>query len=370
MRLLKMILILLVLALGALALMPSPIDAAAWTPPAAPVLSGTTAPNALLKKADLLGLGQLVGPEDVDADLQGRVYGSLADGRIVRLLPDGSMSTFADTHGRPLGMEFDAYGNLIVADGLKGLLSISPKGTIGVLARTANGVPFGFTDDVDVARDGRIYFSDASSRFKGEDGVMFDLLEARPHGRLLRYDPVKNQVEVLLDGLYFANGVAVAPDDSFVLVNETFRYRITRYWLTGDKAGQSDIFADNLPGFPDGVASDGLGHFWVALVAPRNADADRMHPYPWVKNLVAKLPAALRPRPQSYGLVLALDSNGKIITSLHDPDGTHLNEITSVEPNAGMLYFGSLRNDRIGRLPITQVPGFETAPPSAAAPAP
>ena len=70
-------------------------------------------------------------------------------------------------------------------------------------------MPFRFTDNLDLARDGTVYFSDASSRY-GQADYMLDLLEARPHGRLLRYDPASRRTTVLLRDLYFANGVALS----------------------------------------------------------------------------------------------------------------------------------------------------------------
>lgn len=73
--------------------------------------------------------------------------------RIFRLQPDGSgAAVFANTGGRPLGLHFDRRGNLIVADTHRGLLAIHPSGTIELLVNSAGGVPFRFTDDVDIAR--------------------------------------------------------------------------------------------------------------------------------------------------------------------------------------------------------------------------
>lgn len=118
-------------------------------------------------------------PEDTAVDSQGRVYAGLADGRVVRLDASGKVETFVDTGGRPLGMDFDAAGNLILADAWKGLLRIDPQGKVETLATEADGVPFAFTDDLDIASDGRIYFSDASSKFHQPDYIL-DLLEARP----------------------------------------------------------------------------------------------------------------------------------------------------------------------------------------------
>lgn len=343
--------VLLVAAAVYLTLTPSPIDPLAWDAPAAPPLSGVMAPNQDLQQAELLGLGALAGPEDTAVDADGRIYAGLHDGRIVRLAADGSVSLFADTGGRPLGMDFDSDGNLIVADAYRGLLRIEPQGQVQVLSREADGLPFAFTDDLDIAGDGRIYFSDASSRFEQPD-YLLDLLEARPHGRLLRYDPASGATEVLLDGLYFANGVALSKNQDFVLVNETYRYRITRYWISGPKAGQRDVFADNLPGLPDNLQGDGKGTFWVALPTPRKADADFLHRHPWLKAQIAKLPRMFWPKATPYGLVIALDENGRIVRSLHDAGGEHLRMITSAKPVGDSLYLGSLDNDRIGRLSL------------------
>ncbi|TWC34116.1 gluconolactonase [Pseudomonas sp. SJZ079] len=334
-----------------LAITPSPIEPLAWEAPTAPAMTGVLEPNDTLMKAQLLGKGQIHGPEDTAVDAQGRVYSGLHDGTIVRIEADDSVEPFADTQGRPLGMDFDAAGNLIVADAYKGLLSITPQGQIKVLTTEAEGVPLRFTNDLDIASDGTIYFSDASQRFEQPD-YLLDLLEARPWGRLLSYDPATGVTKVLLQDLYFANGVALSANEDFVLVNETYRYRITRYRLKGAKAGTHDVFIDNLPGLPDNLQGDRAGTFWVALPSPRKADADFLHRHPWLKAQLAKLPRALWPKAVPYGFAIALNEQGEIIRSLHDTSGSHLRMVTSVKPVGDSLYFGSLDNDRIGKLRI------------------
>lgn len=354
-------LLVIFLLLGSFLLTPSPVDSRAWDAPAPPAMTGVLAPNERLRLADLLARGQLYGPEDTTVDANGVLYTGTQDGWIVRVFPDGRVENWLETGGRPLGLAFDQQGNLIVADAWKGLLSISPEGEVTVLAREAEGTPFRFTDDVAIAPDGRIYFTDASSRFRQPDYVL-DLLEMRPHGRLLRYSPKTRKTEVLLGNLHFANGVAVSPDGYYVLVNETWKYRILKYWITGPNAGQAEVFADNLPGFPDNLAVDGKGRYWVAFPTLRNPQVDAMHGKPWLKDLVAKLPDSLKPKPQEYGLVVAFDARGQMLTSLHDTRGSHLQEITSVNPHDGILYFGSLHNDRIGRLPLQAIPGLGDQP--------
>ncbi|MGB9698436.1 MAG: SMP-30/gluconolactonase/LRE family protein [Thermodesulfobacteriota bacterium] len=332
-------------------LQPAPIDPIAYNPPPKPELKGVLAPNNLLLKAELLALGKINGPEEVAVDKKGLVYGGTQDGRIMRLFPDGKMETFAETKGRPLGLQFDQHDNLIVCDAYKGLLSIAPNGKIKVLADSAEGVPFKFTDALDISQEGIIYFTDASSKFSQAE-YLYDLLESRPHGRFLRYDPKTGQVKVLMKNLYFANGVALSAHEDFVLVNETYRYRIIRYWLKGPKAGTHEVFLENLPGFPDNISSNRKGKFWLALFTVRNDVMDKIHPYPFLKAQMSKLPKAFWPKPLPYGLVLALDETGKIIQSLHEPSGKHLKEITSAREYGGYLYLGSLHNDRIGKFKL------------------
>ncbi len=349
------VLLALFVILGGLLLAESPIDSAAWEAPAPKPMRGPLALNERLQQAELLAKGQVYGPEDTTVGRDGVLYTGTQDGWIVKIWPDGRVENWLNTEGRPLGMVMDASGNLIVADAWKGLLSVSADGEMTVLTREAEGQPFRFTDDVDIADDGRIYFTDASSKFHQPD-YKLDLMEMRPHGRFMRYDPATGKTEVLVDNLYFPNGVAVSPDGKYVLVNETWKYRILRYWISGPDAGTADVFIDNLPGFPDNLAVDGAGRYWVAFPSLRNEQVDTMHKYPWLKDLVAKLPENFKPTPEPYGLAVALSDQGDVLTSLHDPTGNHLQEITSVNPHGGDLYFGSLHNDRIGRLSLSSIP--------------
>jgi sugar lactone lactonase YvrE len=352
------ILLVVFVLVGGFLLAESPIDSAAWQAPEPEPMDGLLAPNERLKSADLLARGEVYGPEDTTVSEDGVLYTGTQDGWIVRVFPDGRVENWLQTDGRPLGMVFDRDGNLIVADAWKGLLSIAPDKTVTVLTREAEGLPFRFTDDVDIAPDGRIYFTDASSRFNQLE-YMLDLMEMRPHGRLLRYDPETRDTEVLLRNLYFANGVAVSPDGEYLLMNETWKYRILRYWIGGRDPGSTEVFADNLPGFPDNLAVDDAGRFWVAFPTTRNPQIDAMHTRPWLKDLLAKMPDSIKPKPEEYGLAVAFNEQGEVLASLHDTDGSHLQEITSVNPHDGFLYFGSLHNDRIGRLAIETVPGME-----------
>jgi sugar lactone lactonase YvrE len=356
-RLFPFLAILIAILLLYFLLWPVPISPEAWNPPEAPSLTGQYQQNSLLSKTERLSLGNEgaslgngFGPEDVALDKQDRIYAGLDDGRIMRLQADGTKpEVFSNTHGRPLGLVFDATGNLIVADAIKGLLSIAADGAVTVLTTAAeDGQAFACTNDLDVAADGTIYFTDASSKFPLTKFTA-DILEHGPNGRLLAYDPKTKTTRMLLSGLCFANGVAVSPDQSFVLVVETGSYRILRYWLTAAKQGQADIFINNLPGFPDGLSSNGKDKFWLALVTPRDKLLDQLLPHPFLRKVVARLPKFLQPAPKRYSFVVALDTNGRVIENLQNGSPDCYAEIANAVERKGSLYFGSIGESTVGR---------------------
>ena len=343
---------LVLLAIVYLLVAPVPITPAAWTPPVAPTLTGQYEQNNRLAHTDRLSLGDGRSPEDVAIDSGGRIYGGFDDGRIIQLQPDGTQPhVFANTQGRPLGLAFDPAGNLIVADAIKGLLAIDKSGTIKVLATEVDGAKFGCLNDLDVGVDGTIYFTEASRKFPMSQFAN-DILEHQPNGRFLAYDPKTQKTRTIVEGIYFANGVAVSPDQSFALVNETGLYRVLKVWLTGPKQGQRDVFIDNLPGFPDGISSNGKGKFWLALVTPRDAVFDKILPYPFARKIVYRLPQVLQPAPKRYSFVLGLDENGKVVDNLQNGAADCYAEIANVVEHDGVLYFGSIAESTIGKFSL------------------
>jgi sugar lactone lactonase YvrE len=347
-----LIILILAVVLAYLVFAPVSITPAAWTPPAAPALTGQYQQNTLLSGIQRLFIGDGHKPEDVAIDAEGKIYAGFDDGRIMVLQSDGMQSrVFANTGGRPLGLVFDRQGNLIVADAIKGLLSVDKSGTVKVLATEADGEKFGCLNDLDIGADGTIYFTEASKKFPMSQFTS-DLLEHQPNGRLLALEPRSQSPRTLLRNLYFANGVAVSPDQTFVLVAETGMYRVRRVWLKEPKMGQSDIFIDNLPGFPDGISSNGRDRFWLALVTPRQAMFDRLQPYPFMRKMVMRLPKFLQPAPQRYSFALGLDRQGRVVQNLQNGSSDCYAEIANVVEHNGTLYFGSIGEDTIGRFPL------------------
>ena len=347
-RVAAIVILIIVAGLVYLLFAPVPISPSAWTPPAAPALSGQYEQNTKLSSVQRLSLGDGHKPEDVALDAQGRIYAGFEDGRIIQLQPDGTQPrVFANTQGRPLGLALDRAGNLIVTDAIKGLLSVNPAGEIKVLATESDGVKFGCLNDLDVGADGTIYFTEASFKYPMSQ-FSSDILEHQPNGRLLAFDPQTQKPRTLLRGLYFANGVAVSSDQSFVLVAETGKYRVQRVWLRDAKEGTVDTFIDNLPGFPDGISSNGSGKFWLALVTPRQAVFDKVLPHPFVRKVIFRLPKFLQPAPERYSFVVALDSQGRVVENLQNGSADCYGQIANVVEHNGKLYFGSIGEDTVG----------------------
>ena len=345
----------LVLALGILYLVakPVPIDPLPWESTPNAGFAGPFAANTLLTRADTIRM-PAAGPEDLALGPDGMIYTGLADGSIVRVDPaTGATTPFAQTDGRPLGLRFDASGHLIVADAARGVLSVAPNGNVRLLTQSVGGTRFAFTDALDIAPDGTIWFSDASQRWGAETGGLLDFWEARPTGRLLRYDPASGQTAVVLDSLDFANGVAVGPGGEYVLVNETMTARIHRLWLSGPQAGAREIFVEGLPGAPDNLAYDGQGIFWVGLFAPRTSEAERVRTLsPSLRKVVYRIPEWLRGSPVAqYGMVVGIDTTGAVRYNLQDPSG-RFHGTTGALRLGETLFVSTLSRDVLARVPL------------------
>lgn len=284
----------------------------------------------------------------------------------------GSATRVLYVGGRVLGAAFSRDGSVLYAcDVAKGLLGVRiASRRIEVLAVISDdGLPVLYCDDVDVdPTSGVVYFSDAMAmapvRTAGGGWTtmqlsLVDFYRGAGDGRLLAYDPGTHAVTTLLRGLYFANGVAVARDGAYVLVAETFNMRILRYWLTGARAGSSEIFA-LLPAPPDGIsaAPDGSG-FWVACPTLASRLFTVAARYPVLRRLVGSLRSVFWPKSVRYGLAVKLDGRGDVAAMLHDPSGAVVNFITGVTQVGDTLYFGQLHGASVPyvRLP----PGLAAA---------
>jgi len=255
-----------------------------------------------------------------------------------------------NTGGRPLGLEACPDGSLLICDDRRGLLRLQPEGgALSPLVTEVDGEPLVFTSNAVLSEDGSIYFTSSTRRHHFDDW-MSDLFEHTGTGRLMCRAP-DGSVEVLLDGLQFTNGVALATDGSFLMFAQTGVYSVSRYWLRGPRAGEVEVVADNLPGFPDNMCRDADALFWVAIASPRNPLLDRLLAMaPFYRRMVDGMPPWMRPGPVRTTWVLAYDAQGNLVHDLQGP-GAGFALATGVCERNGMLYLGSMVGNTLAVLP-------------------
>jgi sugar lactone lactonase YvrE len=322
------------------------VNPARWTPPA-PAPAGSPVAPQNVRVYDTSGYGT----EDVLLRADGHVLTGLEDGRIIAVDPESGAETLVgDTGGRPLGLEHHPDGGIVICDSTKGLLHLGAGGELTTLETGFAGVPFLFCNNAGVAREGTIYFTDSSTKF-GFDHWRGDLIEHRPTGRLFRRDPT-GKVELLADGLAFANGVALAVDESFVVVAETAGYGLKRVWLTGERQGMVEPFGAVLPGFPDNISTGEDGNIWVAIPSARDAALDFLLPKaPFVRKLVWTMPQRFQPKPKSLIHVQALAPDGMLV---HDIAGKieRFGKPTGVRQLGRKVWLGSFEQTTLAVLDL------------------
>ena len=291
------------------------------------------------RRAALVPLGYLSlpgqGPEDVVADPGGRVLTGVYDGRILRVdglddPPTARVEQVGEIGGRPLGLELLPDGDLLVCSADGALLRVDPDGGAGavrVLTESAAGERLRFCSNVVALPDGTLYFT-VSSRVHPLQDWMGDIVEHTGTGRLLRLEPGAREAEVVLEGLQFANGLARSADDSFLIVAETGACRLTRFHLTGPRAGRAEPFVEQLPGVPGQLVArsarrPGLGGAGRPARAPRSNSCTA--PDPPCAARAARLAVHVPYRPWGGTGVLAVDDEGRtvVLYSQPGPAGGH-----------------------------------------------
>ncbi|MDH3266607.1 MAG: SMP-30/gluconolactonase/LRE family protein [Gammaproteobacteria bacterium] len=345
----------LVIAVLYLLLWPVPVDPVAWDAPADKGLVDPFGPDDRLSRASAIDLGAHHGPEDVTAGHDGRLYASSSNGVILQIDSYGNVSEFADIGGRALGIETDADGSFVVANAHVGLQRISANGDVETLLREVDGRPLMYADDLAIAADGTIYFSEASTKFGAKqsggtyEGSLLDILEHGGHGQIIKFDPRTRQARVIIDNLNFANGVAISEEQAFLLISELGSYRILKHWLLGPKSGTTEVLLDNLPAFADNINNGKNGRFWIGMISPRNKLLDKLSDKPFMRKIIRRLPAILRPAAEPYSHVIAINGDGEVLMNLQDPAARYPS-LTGVFETDKTLYLTTLFGNQLPKI--------------------
>ena len=317
--------------------------------------------NDRLRDVDLIGLGDVEGPEDVVLDRNDNLYTGTRHGTIVRFLaPDYKKSEiFARIGGHPLGLSFAENGDLVTCVGGMGVYKVSPDGLVSRVTDETNRSLLSviddsrlrLPDDLDIAPDGRIFFSEATIRYEMADWIV-DALEGRGNGRLICHDPKTGKTRTLLRGLIFPNGITICRDGQSLLFAETWACRISRYWFDGPNKGRIEVLVSNLPGYPDNINRGSNNTYWIALLGLRTKTFDLAMRKPQFRRRMARRIAAdewLFPN-VNRGCVVQISESGEVLDVLWDQKGENHPSITSTCEHKGYLYLGGVSNNRIGRV--------------------
>jgi ribose transport system permease protein len=270
-------------------------------------------------------------------------------------------------------MAFDRDGNLVVCIAGMGLYRIDRSRNIQKMTTETNRSPLSviddsrlrLADDLDIAPDGKVYFSEATIRYGMEEWVV-DALEGRGNGRIICYDPATGTTRTVIRNLLFANGMCLAHDNQSMLFAETWGCRVSRYWLAGPKAGTIETVLPALPGYPDNVNRGSHGTYWVALAGTRTPTYDLAMTMPAFRRRMARRVAGdewLFPN-VNVGCVVHFDATGRILETLWDAGGKNHPAITSMREHRGYLYLGGVTNNRLGRIKLVNADPEWTGPAS------
>ena len=331
-------------------------------PPLPDTAAGGNSPFAVndkLRDVKEIGLGRIEAPEDVILDRHDNLYAGSRQGDIIRFLaPDyEQMEVFAHIGGTPLGLAFDREDNLYCCVGGMGLYRVTPEREVQKVTDETNrswlsindDSRMRLADDLDIADDGRIFFSEATVRYEMHEWAV-DGLEARGNGRLICYDPRTHKTRTVLRGLKFPNGICIASNRQSLLFAETWGCSVKRYWFDGPKSGQVEMVMENLPGYPDNINLASDGHYWLAMVGMRGPAFDLAWRMPDFRRRMAKrLPVDEWLFPNiNTGCVIKFNNNGEVLDALWDLGGVNHPMITSMREHRGKLYLGGIMNNRIG----------------------
>ncbi|EKX42436.1 hypothetical protein GUITHDRAFT_73822 [Guillardia theta CCMP2712] len=304
----------------------------------------------------------------------GRMFGLQGDGYLVEFDSDSQTARSKRViylgPGRLLGGKFHSDHTLFIACALKGLLRVhfdkSFVNRPSVELVYSEGITL--ADDIAIGPiSKKVYFTVATDILpwrtrKSQDefdvvgASILDCIRGKPAGKVLEYNPQTGHVNVLAEGLWFANGLTISPDESYLLVAETFAARLTKIWLRRPERGRREVLASRFPGYIDGVTIDPKAHTaWVAVptAAPRLAGLISSLPSDVMDQLIRSalmlLPSWMLPAQSPYSCLVEVSlEDGAILRELQDPDGQRMRMVTSVVIRNGNLYLGSLETNFVG----------------------
>ncbi|KAH9497473.1 hypothetical protein DERF_013465 [Dermatophagoides farinae] len=380
---------------------------------------GELTPNNMLSQATHLCEGALMGPSSLVVYQHYLYTGTIGGGiyrcnletgnatRIVKVANELCRTKYWDASlcGRPLGIRVDRSGNLYFIDAYLGLHQISFYGANQQRLRvkrllSPDQVGSRYMTHLALDEGGGtnggivFYITIASTRHDLNEWPRM-ILEPDRSGRVVRFDMDLNQTEVLMQGLWYPSSVQLSDDRTSILVVEFTARRVVRHYIRGPQRGKTETWIQNLPGEGEHLIRSLDKYqetYWLPVVNARNVSSPSMIDWlsdkPWIREEIMQNFTALGQKIEmlgskwsnsnlerlgfrlknlhffydeaisnDYGMVLELDSNGRLLGSLHSIDGSNFRLSEVVEgptenPYERVLYIGSYTNPYILKLTI------------------
>ncbi len=202
------------------------------------------------------------------------IWSDIPNDRVMRYDDtDGSVSVFMSGMGHHNGHTVDHQGRLLACEHRGRCVSrIEHDGSRTVLADRWQGRRFNSPNDLVVARDGSIWFSDPTYGIDSEyEG---DKAESEiGASNVYRLDPATGAVEAVVTDRVKPNGLAFSPDESILYVADTgsshvpdLPNTITAYPVSADRrsVGEGRTFCTLADGKYDGFRVDTEGNVWTS----------------------------------------------------------------------------------------------------------
>jgi gluconolactonase len=164
------------------------------------------------------------------------------------------------------GMTLDREGRLVICEQGSFLEPAAitrmdrRTGAIETLVDSAAGLPLASPNDVVVARDGAIWFTDPGYGF---------LQGFRPEPAVAdvvyRYDPAARRLEIAASGFDKPNGLVFSPAEDVLYVSDNGApQQLLAFDVDGGRLSGRRVFAAGTPGHPDGLAVDPAGRVYAS----------------------------------------------------------------------------------------------------------
>jgi len=204
-------------------------------------------------------------------DLRCLIWSDIPNNRMMRWdEDDGHVSVFREPSNYSNGNTRDNEGRLVTCEhDARRVTRTEHDGTITVLIDKFDGKPLNSPNDVVVASDGAIWFTDPGYGIQGN----YESSKQRPFElktNVYRLDPKSGQATVVVDDFVRPNGLAFSPDekklyivDSGITNGGPSHMRVFDV-VSGTKLANGKVFAEFQPGLTDGVRTDMEGNVWCS----------------------------------------------------------------------------------------------------------